>query len=91
MAGRGELPPSGFGAGLRRLRDEKGWTQKELADAAELHPNTVARLERGEHEPTWPLVLKLAGVFGVDCTAFGGVPAAEPDKKSSPVKKSKGK
>ena len=42
MAGRGELPPSGFGATLRSLRDEKGWTQKELADASALRPEVVA-------------------------------------------------
>ena len=78
MAGRGDLPPSGFGDWLRRLRAAKGKTQKELADAADLHPNTVARLERGEHEPAWPLVLKLSGVLGVECTAFSAAAAEVP-------------
>jgi DNA-binding transcriptional regulator YiaG len=33
---------------MRRLREKRGWTQQELADALGLHVNTVARLERGE-------------------------------------------
>lgn len=88
MAGRGDLLPSGFGKELQRMRKEKGLTQKELADAAELHPNTVARLERGEHEPTWPLVLKFASVLGVDCTAFSGIGSAvkEPAPKKPAAK-----
>ena len=90
MAGRGDLPPSGFGAKLRAMRDAKGWTQKEMADAAGLHPNTVARLERGEHEPTWPLVLKFAQALGVDCTAFtGGEPDPPPKGGESTSKKPK--
>ncbi len=70
MAGRGDLPSSGFGAQLRLRRDEKGWTQKQLAEASGIHTNTIARLERGEHEPAWPLVLALAKALGVSCEAF---------------------
>jgi len=33
---------------LRELRTLTGWTQRELAARMGLHPNTVARLERGE-------------------------------------------
>ncbi|HEV3440629.1 MAG TPA: helix-turn-helix transcriptional regulator [Gemmata sp.] len=80
MAGRGDLPASGFGSQLRRRRDEKGWTQQELAEATGIHANTIARLERGEHEPAWPLVLALAKALGVDCTAFNAEPGTEPEK-----------
>jgi hypothetical protein len=31
---------------------------------------TIAKLERGVQEPAWPLVLKLAEVLQVECTAF---------------------
>ena len=84
MAGRGDVKPSGFGPMLRRVREEKGFTQAGLGAAADLHANTVARLERGEVEPSWPVVLKLAKALGVDCTAFSvpagaSPPGADPD------------
>lgn len=70
MPGRGENEPTGFGRRLREAREEKGLTQKQLADTAGTHVNTVARLEREEQEPAWPLVLKFAKALGVDCTTF---------------------
>ena len=36
-----------FGGLLRRLRDEAGLTQEELAEAARLSPRSVSDLERG--------------------------------------------
>ena len=65
MAGRGEVEPSGFGEKLREVREAKGLTQKQLADASDIHSNTIAKLERGEQEPNWPLGLKLvkAGTY----------------------------
>ena len=47
-----ELDSQGFassvGERIRVARLQKGWTQVELADAAGLSSNYVARLERGE-------------------------------------------
>jgi len=82
------LPPSGFGEGLRRIRTEKGLTQKALAEAAGLHPNTVAKMERGEVEPSWQAVLAFSKALEVDCTAFAGVAQVPPEK---PAKKGKTK
>jgi transcriptional regulator with XRE-family HTH domain len=36
------------GATLKRIRKGREWTQVQLAEAAGLHPNTVARMERDE-------------------------------------------
>lgn len=36
------------GQDLRALRSAIGWTQREMGDELGIHPNTVARLERGE-------------------------------------------
>ena len=36
------------GDGIRKARQEHGWTQAFLADQAGLSPNYIARLERGE-------------------------------------------
>ena len=33
---------------MRAIRKRLGWTQREFAERLGLHPNTVARQERGE-------------------------------------------
>ncbi|GAC1523549.1 MAG: hypothetical protein NVS3B10_23360 [Polyangiales bacterium] len=40
------------GEGIRRARQEHGWTQAHLAEQAQLSPNYIARLERGELGPS---------------------------------------
>jgi transcriptional regulator with XRE-family HTH domain len=87
MPGRGDFAPSGFGARLRAIREGKEMTQKEVAEKAGTHANTIARLERGEQEPAWPLVIAIAGALGVDCTAFTEVQAPAPQKKHRGGKK----
>ena len=59
-----------FGARLRALREAAGLTQAKLAEKADMQPSVLARLERGEREPTWPTVLKLAESLSVTPDAF---------------------
>jgi transcriptional regulator with XRE-family HTH domain len=70
MPKKGGWPPTGFGARLRALRDQRGWTQAQLAERAGCNSFTVAKTERGEQEPAWPLVLALARALGVGVAAF---------------------
>src|SRR5436305_12191091 len=70
MTRRGGWPPSGFGERLRRVREQAGLSQRELAEKAGCNPFTVAKAERGEQEPAWPLVLALARALGVEVGAF---------------------
>ena len=42
----------------------------ELAEKAGMNVFGVAKIEQGLREPGWATVLKLAGVLGVECTAF---------------------
>lgn len=37
---------------LRKLREEKGWSQEELADRCNIHRTYVSQLERGLKSPT---------------------------------------
>jgi transcriptional regulator with XRE-family HTH domain len=87
MTKQGGWPPTGFGARLRELREAKGLSQQKLADEAGCHRFTVAKLERGEQEPAWPLVLALAKALGVDCLAFtGGALQLNPRGRGRPPK-----
>src|SRR3989442_532627 len=70
MTKQGGWPPSGFGDRLRRLREQQGLTQRQLAERAGCHLMTVAKLEAGTQEPAWPLVQALARALGVTCLAF---------------------
>jgi transcriptional regulator with XRE-family HTH domain len=70
MSRRGKWPATGFAGRLRVLREAQGISQARLADLAGCHVLTVSKIERGVHEPAWPLVLALAEALGVEVTAF---------------------
>jgi transcriptional regulator with XRE-family HTH domain len=54
-----------LGQNLRRLRDEKGWSQEDFADRAGIHRTYVSDIERGMRNPTVTVVEKLAKPLGV--------------------------
>ncbi len=54
------------GEGVRRHRQGLGWTQVQLAEAAGLSPNYVARLERGELGPSFFVAHTLSRTLGID-------------------------
>lgn len=70
MTRRGGWDVTGFGDILKKLRATSGMTQAELADSAGCHKRTISQLERGEHEPAWPLVLALKDALDVDISVF---------------------
>ena len=50
---------------LRRLRQEKGWSQEQFAFEAKIHRTYISDLERGARNPTITVIEKLAISLGV--------------------------
>jgi transcriptional regulator with XRE-family HTH domain len=69
--------PSGFGRRLRQAREGRDMTLLDLATAVGKPYQNIARLERGEVEPTWPTVLILAAALGVTPDAFTDPPPGD--------------
>jgi len=55
---------------IRELREERGWSQFELAVRAGVTPGTVGNWERGKTEPKATQLRRLAEVFGVAMDAI---------------------
>jgi transcriptional regulator with XRE-family HTH domain len=54
-----------LGAAVRQLRQERGWTQDQLAEAADLHMTYISDLERGARSPGLAIQQRLAGALDV--------------------------
>ncbi|WP_282045189.1 helix-turn-helix transcriptional regulator [Roseibium album] len=48
---------------LKKLRNEQGWSQAELADRLDVSRQTVIALEREKYDPSLPLAFRIAKVF----------------------------
>ncbi|MBG6172301.1 putative transcriptional regulator [Labrenzia sp. EL_208] len=48
---------------LKKLRNEHGWSQAELADRLDVSRQTVIAFERGKYDPSLPLAFRIAKVF----------------------------
>lgn len=55
-----------LGARLRRLRNERGWTQVAMARALALSPSYLNQLEQNQRPLTVPVLLRISRVLGVD-------------------------
>jgi putative transcriptional regulator len=50
---------------IAMLRAERGVSRRDLADALDVHYQTVGYLERGEYSPSLYLALRIASYFEV--------------------------
>lgn len=53
------------GTVLKDARLKQGLTQLEVSEKAGIHPNTYAKIERDEQEPSFETIKKLANVLGL--------------------------
>ncbi|GAA3442177.1 helix-turn-helix domain-containing protein [Planomonospora venezuelensis] len=54
-----------LGKAVRAMREERGWTQSDLARRASMTQSAVARFEAGGTMPTIPLLERLAEALGM--------------------------
>ena len=59
------MPPS-FSEQLKRIREEKGWSQQQLAQKVYVTRSSVARWENGTRVPDLTLLARLATCLGVE-------------------------
>ncbi len=55
-----------FAANMRRIRLQKALTQEKIAEFAELHPNYISSVERGERNISIRNIDRIAGALGVE-------------------------
>jgi putative transcriptional regulator len=50
---------------VAQLREERGWSQSDLAERLAVSRQTVNAIERERYDPSLPLAFKIARVFGM--------------------------
>lgn len=55
-----------FGTSLKTLRNARGWTAKQLAEALGVSDDTIRKWERGDRSPDLHLLLRIRALF--NCT-----------------------
>lgn len=66
---------------IKEIREERGITQRKLAEMLSTDQTNISRWERGQNEPSYTFVVKLAEVLGV---SIGYLVGTE-DEEGAPV------
>ena len=48
----------------------KGWTQQELGEQADVNYKFIGEIERGQQNPSFAVLVKIAGALGIDLPEF---------------------
>lgn len=63
--GRRLEPQEALGLVVRELRTDRGFTQRQLGQAADVNETWVSHIEAGRTNPAWGTVARLAAALGV--------------------------
>lgn len=77
-----DTPQGTFGARIRRLREQKGWSLSELASRADISRSYLAQIEADKSAPTEDKILQLARALGARASELLG---ETPDNVQIPV------
>ena len=67
---------------LRELRDERHWTQADLAQRLDVSRQTVNALEKGRYDPSLPLAFRIAAAMPGMSHAGPRLPSRRNDRTS---------
>lgn len=73
-----------LGEAIKTFRKQRGMTQEQLAERAELHPTYIAKLESGERFPSLETLIELAHALDIPLSSI--VKSLEPDKELAVVR-----
>lgn len=59
-----EVTEKNIGEIIRFLRFQRGWTMADLAEKASVSPSTMSRIESGERNPSFKVMVKLFQALG---------------------------
>lgn len=57
--------PMHIGKNIKKIREQKGILQKEVATASGIHASNYSKIEKGEREPSIEALDKIAKLFGM--------------------------
>ncbi|MBK6265691.1 helix-turn-helix transcriptional regulator [Marivirga sp. S37H4] len=59
-----------IGIQIAKIRRQKGLTQEDLADLADIHPDYIGKIERGERSPSLIRFLKILDALKFSYSEF---------------------
>ncbi len=71
--GRRHEPQEALGRAILQLRDERGLTQVQLAEAADTDGTRISHLENGRTNPAWGTVRRIAAALGVEVSELAAL------------------
>lgn len=69
--GRADEPQPALGRVIRHLREKRGLTQEALAHDAGITAGTLSLIERGQSNPAWGTVGRIASALGSSVGEIG--------------------
>jgi len=70
---RSERPQPALGAAVRQLREKRGATQEAVARRADVTTATLSLIERGQANPTWDTLKKIAAALDSSMGELGRI------------------
>jgi transcriptional regulator with XRE-family HTH domain len=69
--GRADEPQPALGSAIRQLREKRGLTQEALAHEAGITTGTLSLIERGQSNPAWGTIGRIAAALGASMGEVG--------------------